>query len=139
MRMSSDDNKNINLRWIQAFNERDWETEAAYRAPDFVAYLTAAPGPLDNPGWAEYMSTFTTGLPDAQIAIDTSVAERDIVASRWTLTGTHSGTFHGVPATGRQVTMVGVEMSRFADGKIVEHWAQFDVLGMLQQIGGLRY
>ncbi|HET6320186.1 MAG TPA: ester cyclase [Chloroflexota bacterium] len=135
--MSAEDNKSIILRWLQAFNERDWATEAAYRAPDYVAYLAGAPGPLDGAGWDGFMSAFSAGLPDAQISVEAMVAERDLVASRWTITGTHSGTFQGVPATGRQVTMAGIEISRVVDGKIVEHWAQFDVLGVLQQIGAL--
>jgi len=136
--MSIEDNKNVNLRWIQAFNERDWSTEASYRAPEFVAHLTGAADPLDNAGWREYMSAFTAAIPDAQIFVDSSVGERDLIASRWTLTGTHRGPFQGVPATGRQVTLVGVEFSRVVNGTIAEHWAQFDVLGMLQQIGALQ-
>jgi predicted ester cyclase len=59
------------------------------------------------------------------------------VATRWTITGTHRGDFQGVPPTGRPVTMAGVDISRFVDGRIAEHWAQFDVLGVLQQIGAI--
>ena len=59
------------------------------------------------------------------------------MASRWTITGTHRGTFQGVPATGRQVTMAGIDFIRVVDGKIAEHWAQFDLVGVLQQIGAM--
>jgi steroid delta-isomerase-like uncharacterized protein len=110
--MSVDDNKSVNLRWIQAFNERDWTTEAACRSPEFVVHLSGTPGPLDADGWIAFISAFTTGLPDAQISVEVSLGERDLVATRWTITGTHRGTFQGVPATGRQVTMTGIELSR---------------------------
>ena len=133
--MSADDNKNLNLRWIRAFNERDWATEAACRTPDYVAHMSGAPGPLDAAGWAGFMGTFTTAFPDAQISVDGSIAERDMVASRWTITGTHRGDFQGVPPTGRKVTMTGIDFSRIVDGKIAEHWAQFDVISVMQQIG----
>ena len=83
------------------------------------------------------MVEFTTGFTDAQITVEASVAERDIVATRWTITGTHRGIFQGVPATGRVVTIPGIEFSRVVDGKIVEHWAQLDLVGTLQQIGAL--
>ena len=136
--MSVEENKSLNLRWIQAFNERDWATEAGCRAPDFVAHMSGAPGPLDNDGWAAFMMQFTTGLPDAQIDVEVSVAERDMVVTRWTITGTHRGTFQGVPPTGRLVTMPGIDLSRVVDGKIAEHWAQFDLVGLLQQIGALQ-
>ena len=59
------------------------------------------------------------------------------MASRWTITGTHRGTFQGVPATGRLITFSGIDFSRVVEGKVAEHWAQFDLLAVLQQIGAL--
>jgi steroid delta-isomerase-like uncharacterized protein len=135
--MSADANKSLTLRWIQAFNERDFATEAACRAPDFVAHVSGAPAPLDGDGWMAFLGAFAAAFPDAQIAVDGSVGERDMVASRWTLTATHRGDFQGVPPTGRQVTMAGIEYNRVVDGKIAEHWAQFDVIGVMQQLGAL--
>jgi len=133
----SDEAKNLNARWIQAFNERDWAAEAACRTPDYVAHVSAAPGPLDGNGWAAFMGQFTTAFPDAQITIDGAVEERGVVACRWTITGTHRGEFQGVPPTGRQITMAGVDMSRVVDGRVAEHWAQFDVAGVLVQVGAI--
>ena len=135
--MSADNNKNLNLRWIQAFNERDWSTEAACRTGDYLAHMQGAPGPLDAQGWAGFMGLFATAFPDAQIAVEGSVSEGDIVASRWTMTGTHRGDFMGVPPTGQQITMKGIDFSRVVDGKIAEHWAQFDAIGVMQQIGAM--
>ena len=135
--MSPDDNKNLNLRWIQAFNERDWSAESACRTPDYKAHMSGAPGPLDSAGWMGFLSAFTLALPDAHISVESSLAEEDVVASRWTITGTHRGEFQGVPATGKQVTITGIDFSHIVDGKIAEHWAQFDVLGMMQQIGAI--
>jgi hypothetical protein len=54
---------------------------------------------------------------------------------RWTISGTHQDDFQGVPPTGRPITMKGIEFSRVVDGKIAEHWVQFDVLAVIQQIG----
>jgi steroid delta-isomerase-like uncharacterized protein len=135
--MSAEDNKSVNLRWIQAFNERDWTTEAAYRTPDYVAHMSGSPVPLDAAAWNAFMVEFTAALPDAQISVEASVAERDIVASRWTMTGTHRGTFQGVPATGRLVTFSGIDFSRVVEGQVAEHWVQFDLLAVLQQIGAM--
>ncbi len=41
----------------------------------------------------------------------------------------------GIPPTGRQVTVAGIDINRFAEGKSVEHWLNMDTLGMLQQLG----
>src|SRR5436305_2028780 len=135
--MSAEDNKSLNLRWIQAFNERDWAREAACRTADYQAHMSGAPGPLDADSWAGFMRVFTTAFPDAQISVGDSISERDTVASRWTIVGTHLGDFQGVPPTGRQITITGVDFSRVVDGKIAEHWAQFDLAGLMQQIGAM--
>jgi hypothetical protein len=62
------------------------------------------------------------------------IAEGDKVAVRWTWSGTHTGEFMGIPATGRRITLTGVSIHRFADDKFVESWASYDGLGMMQQL-----
>lgn len=133
--MSADENKALNNRWIDAFNAHDWTAEAACRTADFKAHMSGAPGPLDAAGWGAFMAAFYAAFPDARISVDDAIAEQDAVACRWTLTATHHGEFQGVPPTGRPVTMQGVDFSRVVDGKIVEHWAQFDLTAVMQQIG----
>jgi len=135
--MSVEENKSVNLNWIQAFNERNWATEASYRTSDYVAHMSGIPMPLNNDGWNAFMVEFTQAFPDAQISVESSVAERDVVASRWTITGTHGGPFQGVPASGRLVSFAGNDFSRVVDGKVAEHWAQFALVSVLQQIGAL--
>ena len=97
------DLKSLNHRWIQAFNERDWQTECAVRGESFQAYLSGFAEPLDNAAWSGFMADFTAGFPDSRIAIESCNAEGDAVVTRWTLTGTHLGTFQGIPPTGRPV------------------------------------
>ena len=132
------DLKSLNRGWIQAFNDRDWEAESTLRSENFRACLSGAKEPLDNAAWAGFMAAFTTGFPDARIDIESCIAEADTVVTRWTLTGTHRGTFQGVPPTGRAVKFNGLEFNRVMDGKITEHWSMFDNVGLLQQIGALR-
>lgn len=129
--------KQLNRDWIQRFNERDWAAESACRTTDFTAHMQGAPGPLDGDGWFGYLQMFIAAFPDVQIAVDGEISEGDTVASRWTMTGTHQGEFLGVPPTGRQVTIIGNDFSRMVDGKIAEHWAQFDGLGTMMQLGAL--
>jgi steroid delta-isomerase-like uncharacterized protein len=129
--------KELNERWIRAFNERDWEAERAIRTDNYLAHMSGGAGPLDNEGWAGFMAMFTSAFSDARINIDGAIEEGDLVSSRWTITGTHDGPFQGVPATGKSVAIPGVDMSRVGDGKIAEHWAQFDLIGVMQQIGAM--
>ena len=73
---------------------------------------------------------------DFKIAVDQLVADDDKVAIAYTLTGTHQGSFLGVPATGKWIKARGGQIGRFSNGKLVERWGSSDQLGNLNQIGG---
>lgn len=128
------DPKALNRRWIQAFNERDWEAERAVRDNSFRATLSGAPGPLDNDAWSGFLQGFVTAFPDSTIHIEDCIAEGDTVVTRWRLNGTHQGEFQGIPATGRPVQFNGIEFNRLRNGKLVEHASQFDLAGLMRQL-----
>lgn len=129
--------KSLNHRWIQAFNDRDWQTESALHSESFQAYLSGFAEPLDNAGWSGFMAAITTGFPDSRISIESCIAEGDTVVTRWTLTGTHQGLFQGIPPTGRPLRFAALEFNRAANGRFVEHWSMFDNLALVQQIGAM--
>lgn len=65
------------------------------------------------------------------------LAEGDRVVPRISASGLHTGELLGIPPTGKRVTMNGIAIHRVQDGKLVEHWAQIDALGLLQQLGAI--
>ena len=67
--------------------------------------------------------------------LEDMIAEGDKVAVRFTLRGTHGGDLMGIPPTGKPVAVTGIDINRIADGKIAERWANFDALGLMQQLG----
>lgn len=74
------------------------------------------------------------GFPDIRIAEADSIREEDKAAFRWLMSGTHLGEFLGVAPTGKRVEAMGMDIVRLAEGEIVEHWGEFDVMGMLRQL-----
>jgi steroid delta-isomerase-like uncharacterized protein len=82
-------------------------------------------------------SAVRAAFPDANLTIEDGIAVGDKVASRWTLRGTHTGPFASFAPTGRHVVITGMNICRIQGGKLVEHWANFDHLGLLQQLGVL--
>ena len=96
------------------------------------------PGPGQVPGPDGYKALFgelRTAFPDLDVAVETLLADDDQVAFAYTLSGTHRGPFQGNPATGKSIKVRGMQISRFADGKLVERWGSSDQLGILTQLG----
>ena len=63
------------------------------------------------------------------------IAEGDKVATRFTVRGTHTGTFQGIAPTNKQVLITGLIVNRVSGGKVTEQWFEFDSAGVLQQLG----
>ena len=80
---------------------------------------------------------FRAGLPDFRATILHQAAEDDLVVTHKVFHGTHTGELLGIPATGREVEIVVMDVVRVAGGRIVEHWGLVDRLGLLQQLGAL--
>jgi predicted ester cyclase len=77
----------------------------------------------------------TGAYPYYNIYNEDLVAEGDKVVARVSVSGTHRGEMLGLAPTGKRIRTSGIEVFRIEDGKMAEHWATFDVLGMLRQIG----
>jgi len=105
--------------------------------PEFfsdVLYRASAMGELRSDEHRHFLLSLFAGFPDAQWTIEDQIAEEDRVVTRWAFTGTHTGTFMGIDATGRQLHCTGICIDRLADGKIVAEWEEWDTLGMMQQL-----
>ena len=77
------------------------------------------------------------GFPDFDIVVEDIVAEGDKVVKRFVFQGTHSGEFAGIPPTGKRVTMRGITLYRLAQGRVSEMYWNYDVFGLLQQLGAI--
>ena len=104
-------------------------------APDFVGHggprtFTHAQGMAEAKCWLD-------AFPDLNMRIDLMVAENDMVAVRWTATGTNTGTGNGIPATGRSVETHGTTLFRMEGGRIAEEWTCANSLGLMRQLGML--
>ncbi len=81
---------------------------------------------------------FLEAFPDLEVTTNLVVADAELVAVNLTARGTHEGTFQGVPPTGRRWAATCSAFYRVADGRIVDFWINWDVLGILEQLGGVR-
>jgi len=103
---------------------------------DYVGHFPPNPTLLGPEGLKLFNAQAVTAFPDAHASIEDLIAEGDEVVVRWTLRGTHEGELRGgIPATGRRIEVTGITISRVKNAKIVENWGNYDMLGMLQQLG----
>ncbi len=104
-------------------------------AVDFVE-LDPLPGQRQGrEGLKEVIGMLRAAFPDIHWVVDETVASGDKVVTRFTWTGTHRGTFLGIPATGRSVSVKGVVIDRLAAGKMADSRILMDNFTMMQQLG----
>jgi steroid delta-isomerase-like uncharacterized protein len=132
--MSTQDNKDIVRRLFdEGFNQGNVEFASEVIATDYIDH-SPIPAPTSGPqGFAKRMAALRAAFVERAV-FGTFLAEGDLVAFTWTFHGTHNGPFAGIPATGKQLSLAGINVERLQDGKIVEHWSHFDLAGLMKQI-----
>jgi steroid delta-isomerase-like uncharacterized protein len=131
--MSTEENKALMRRWIEAVNQGNLEVFDELCAPDFV-YHDASKTMQGLEPYKQVLSMYLTAIPELHITLEDVIAEGDRVVTRQTYRGTQQGNLMGIPPTGKQLTLTGMAITRVASGKVVEQWANNDDLGLLQQL-----
>jgi steroid delta-isomerase-like uncharacterized protein len=105
-------------------------------SPDYVNHDPVSPEVPPGPeGVKQLAKMYRRAFPDLRFAIEEMLTAGDRVITRWTGEGTHRGALRGLPASGRQARVTGISIHRIAGGRIVETWANWDTLGMMEQLG----
>lgn len=130
--------KNIEL--VRLFSQEIINQGNMRLADQIIAsnYLNHNPAPGQLPGLEGFKRSITSlrlAFPDLNETVEEVLADGDLVAVRATRRGTHEGTYMGVPGTSRPVTIPTMYFARVVDGRITDIWLNWDILGMLQQIG----
>jgi len=135
----SDENKVLARRvFDEVWSQGKLDLADEILTPDFVGRPGGMGEPFKGPAGAkEFIGRLREAFPDISFTVEEMIAEGDLVATRWTATGTNDGEFMGFEPTGRKATIGGMTIQRFKDGRIVEGWTQPDALGLLRQIGAV--
>ena len=137
--MSGEENKVLLQRaYEQIFNQGNLDQIEEFVSTDLVDHEPPPPGMECLEGievLRQFVKVSRDAFPDLQFTVEDMIAEEDKVAARYTMRGTHQGEFMGVAPTGNRVEVTGIDMVRFEGAKMVEHWANSDELGMMQQLG----
>jgi predicted ester cyclase len=132
------ENEQISRRLTEGvFGERDFDLIDEHVAEDYVLHDPDMPDPVRGREGYREMAEGGASMIDGSIEIDQAISMDDWVVSRWTQRGTHVGEMMGIEPTNEEVTVTGIDISRFEDGKLAETWHEVNILGMLMQIGAL--
>jgi steroid delta-isomerase-like uncharacterized protein len=135
---TAEENRRTMQRFVVFINTADENLAAELVSPKATFHVPGRTEPVSGPpGYLEIIQMMRSGFPDIQWTLEEVIAEGDKVAARFTMRGTHQGTFFGVPPTGKKITVQALNIYRFADGQIVEERGQPDLLELLKQIGAI--
>jgi steroid delta-isomerase-like uncharacterized protein len=132
--MSAEENKAIIRRAFDVWNKGNLDIFDELFATNYVYHDPGNPEVCSQKDYRRFVSRVRTAFPDMHLATEDIIAEGDKIAVRYTFRGTHTG---GGSPTGKNVTITGIGIMRFADGKVVEFWVNADMLGYRQQLGAV--
>jgi len=135
--MTLEDNVATYRRWFdEGCSQGNVELADELYAPDYFTHAVRPGLPPTLEGLKTFIRALREGLPDLSCPVEEVIAERDRVAGRFSLRGTHRGNLFGVPPTGSHVDVGVMVIARFdAAGKWIEDWVIWDQVGLLHQIG----
>lgn len=121
-------------RWFEeVWNKQRREVIAEMLLPESIIHdggdITRGPEEF-YPFFDRMHATFS----NLRITLQDEFADGDKVCVRWSCTMRHTGTGLGMPPTDEQVHTTGISIVTTADGKVVEAWQNWDMLGLMQQI-----
>jgi len=88
----------------------------------------------DLAAYRSYVAQARAAFPDLRIDVHQQMAEGDLVASRYTVRGTHHGELMGIGPSGRPINVEGLVLQRLSGGRIAESWNSWDALGLVRSI-----
>jgi steroid delta-isomerase-like uncharacterized protein len=134
--MSTEENKALVRRWFAETDRGNDDIVDELCAPDYVDHSPPLPGMGGGSGAVRQANAaLRAAFPDTVHTIEDQIAEDDKVVTRLRARATFTGEMLGIPPNGKVVEITGISVHRVVDGKLAEHWANFDSFSFMQQLG----
>ncbi len=123
-------------RCYELINTGDIDGFAEFLADDFVEHEQTPGLAPTKEGVLEFFRMYRAAFPDLHFEPEDYIVSGDKVVTRVRVTGTNTGDFMGMPATGKSIDIQLIDIVRFGDDQLAhEHWGVADVMTMMQQLG----
>jgi steroid delta-isomerase-like uncharacterized protein len=120
--------------WDAIWNRGELDATEELLAAAYVRE-TANVGRQDLRDFKRMVRSVRSGFPDLRLEVDEMVGEREKVATRWSVSGTQTGTFLGMPAIGRKISLRGVTISTFQGDLVIADWVTWEPPDMMRALG----
>jgi steroid delta-isomerase-like uncharacterized protein len=130
-------NRDVVGQFFEFYNEHNIESIGQLISSSNYSFHLPGMAPLDWNTHKQFIAAIISAFPDFRHNVIDVVAERDKVAVRFNLTGTHKGEFQGIPPTGKKLSLDEMGFITIIDGKITEGWISADTMRLMQQIGAI--
>ncbi len=122
--MSASTNKQLIASYLSALSGKA-------KTPELVVQF------VSDPDLVKHIQDVEAAFPAYELIPEETIAEGDLVVVRAVFRGVHRGIFAGISPTGRAVSAGLMIVYRIADGRIAQHWMQFDMFGLMTQLKGV--
>lgn len=126
------------LDQIESLLEEDWD-HGKLEAIDNLFAAEFTPHHSKNPvlspaGTKQFVASFQEAFPDLELVIEDIFSSGDLLVICWLMHGTHTGHLMGIPPTRKCAQLTGISIYHLVEGRVVESWAQVDILSLLSQL-----
>ena len=104
-------------------------------APDAVCTFTDAEKQRGPALWSEWIGPVRKAFPDLEVKVEDTVTEGDLIAIRWSASGTHQGELFGRAPTNKRINTFGIHFGHVKNGRVVDLWVKFSRMQVLTQLG----
>ncbi len=130
-------NRTLIRNWYKAVDAQDLTAMSKLVTAGFTFHMTGLPAPANWEAAKGVFSGFFVGFPDIRHEVLDLIVEGDKAVARLVLHGINTGSFMGMPATGKRVHADAVSWYHLSGGKIAELWVSADTMGLMQQLGAM--
>jgi len=129
-------NKELTCRLIEAWGMGDFDALDDIFSTNLRFYFPSNnPNPMSLEELKDFAKVYREAIHGINWTMEEMIISEDKVVIRFVERGTHEAEFMGIPATGNAYEVSGIGIIRIENGRIVEYWEDFDMLGLQQQLG----
>jgi len=134
--MIEDHKKVIRQVFEEIWNRSEFTLIDRFYTPEYVAHVAGSPSDIEGPEqFKQFVALHGVLTSELNFSVDDQIAEGDRVATRWTATSKAASGLIAGASDGQAVTVTGISIHRFAEGRIVESWDNWDALTLYQSLG----